>query len=148
MAIDWKSLKKEYETESSSVRLLSEKYSCHESSIKKKIKKNKWQRFSNSGLSSDKENEIIKENILKNHRMLWQKIREMHAKFLNEGGVENSKELKLYTEALEKIEKGERLAWNLDDNSENFKIDELFGLAEEMEQTLSHRRAGETLEGE
>lgn len=83
--------------------------------------------------------EIKKESIEKKHRLLWKKINNKFSKALKNGDEGELKSLKLSSEVLINIMKGEKLAWDISTSAEGASIDELFRYAKRMEQTFINK---------
>lgn len=139
MAIDWKSVREEFETTKLSFTELAGKYGRHPTTVRRRAKKEGWGRRAET--AGDKN----PEQVLNAHRRLLRGLRDEVERELGE------KEHNLTTDpkgvdALLKIFKSERQAWGIGEIGLEVRPDETSLVIKEMDESTVPPGTGTTLE--
>ncbi|MBI5643379.1 MAG: hypothetical protein HY954_07890 [Deltaproteobacteria bacterium] len=130
MGIDWPGIKKDLEKGAVSIREMALKYKCDRSTIRRRAKKEGWERRREAGEPGLKKNSRRDEpagldNVLDDHKSLWRGVKKRLIKGLHNNdaktGLEDLKVAKMAGEVLSNVIRGERMAWGVEageDNSE------------------------------
>ncbi len=155
MAIEWKSVRRDYELGGLSIEELTNLNRCKAATISMRAKKEGWRKSGERHEpeeSNDETDSSVKspELIIEGHRRLWSGLRELMELSLAElRGREDSegvKEKKALADLLMIIMKGERMAWGLDDTPAEVGGDDKEDTLREMERVTLSPGAGEAVE--
>ncbi len=135
MATDWKRVREDFETKRLSYAELARRYGCHPHTIRRRAKKEVWER-------GEKPNEVLKA-----HRGLLKGLRSKVGRELIEGFVKEPKDLKTGVDALLTIFEGERQAWGIGEVGCVIKPEETDHITKQMEDSTTPPGTGALMEG-
>lgn len=148
MVIDWDGVKKEFEAGGSSLSALAEKYGCHKDSVRRKAKKEGWQR----GQSSEqaRESEKSERGLPERHRNFWRGVEKRLARGLKtkdvKQGLEELKVAKTAADVISSIIRSKRLELGLDEASTENGADDNGAITAEMARVTASSGTEETLD--
>ncbi len=145
--MDWKSIRKNYEKDGLPVAELARRYGCHQSTIRRRAKKEGWSRKARKG-GLEPEELDPRLCMLHEHRKLWKDVKKRLSMGLEKGSMDDIKVAKTACDALSSLMKGEREVWGLDEIDYGGGLDEAMEIAAEMDTATVPPGTGASLEGE
>lgn len=149
MGIDWKGLKEEYESGEAPQKKLAEKYNCDSGTIRRKAKKEGWERKTVAGQcvrQPEKELPALPES----HRSFWRGVEKKLASGLKtkdlKKGLEELKVAKMAGEVISGMIRSKRLELGIDEAGAEKGIDEAGEIAGEMARVTASSGAEEAVD--
>lgn len=154
MAIDWKGVRREFESNTATLAGLAKAYGCRAETIRKKAAKEGWKkpaRNETEGAQGAAAREDGTQAALDDHKSLWRGVKKRLVAGLEtrdvKAGIEELKAAKLAGEVLTSVIKGERLAFGLSDG-EDGRAQEDDGITAQMDIATAPRGADTVVDGE
>ncbi len=130
MGIDWQKVREDFERGDISIRGLAKRYGCHESTVRRRAKKEGWRRRDGTSMKGGSEEKP--ENLLHEHRRLWKGVKKKLIKGLEESDHDELRIAKTACEVLSNVVKGERQAWGLEEYCDRELLDDAEEITKEM----------------
>jgi len=134
VGIDWDGVKKDYESGTESQRKLAEKYGCNSASIRRKARKDGWERKKAVRASAPFEREALA--LPGSHRSFWLGVEKKLASGLKtkdlKKGLEELKVAKMAGEVISGMIRSKRLELGIEEAGAEKGIDEAGEIAGEM----------------
>ncbi|MBI5885377.1 MAG: hypothetical protein HZB85_02200 [Deltaproteobacteria bacterium] len=154
MAIDWRGVKREFESNTLTLASLAKVYGCRADTIRKKAAKEGWKKTARKNTEDAHEPAAhidAPHSGLDDHRSLWRGVKKRLVAGLEtkdvKAGIEELKVAKLAGEVLTSVIKGERLALGLaEDEDDGAREDG--GLTGQMDGATAPRGADAAVDGE
>lgn len=148
MGIDWDGLKHEFESGQEALTQLAEKYGCHYDSIRRKARKEGWERKPREQRSSMPERRL--DILPERHRNFWKGVERMLARGLKtkdvKQGLEELKVAKMAGEVISSMIRSKRLELGLEEAAAEKGENEADLIAAEMAQATAPSGADEALD--
>lgn len=134
MVIDWKAVKKDFESGGLSLSAMADKYGCHKDSVRRKAKKEGWTR----GQPAEQASQAGKSErcLPERHRNFWRGVEKRLAKGLKtkdvKQGLEELKVAKTAADVISSIIRSKRLELGLDEGSTENGADDNGAITAEM----------------
>jgi len=148
VGIDWDGLKHEFESGQEALTQLAEKYGCHYDSIRRKARKEGWERKPREQRSSMPERRL--DILPERHRNFWKGVERMLARGLKtkdvKQGLEELKVAKMAGEVISSMIRSKRLELGLEEAAAEKGENEADLIAAEMAQATAPSGADEALD--
>ena len=148
MGIDWDGLKHEFESGREALTQLAEKYGCHYDSIRRKARKEGWERGPREQRSSMPERRL--DILPERHRSFWKGVERRLARGLKtkdvKQGLEELKVAKMAGEVISSMIRSKRLELGLEEAAAEKVVDDTDLIVTEMARVTAPSGADEALE--
>lgn len=145
MAIDWGAAKRSFEREGLTFEEVAGRQGCKAETVRRHALSDGWKRRP-CRLCTSPNIQTTPGEVVKSHRRLWKGLRKKVGTEIEKDEVVVEKELKVATDVLNTIIKGERQAWGLIDTADEVKRDETGHITKEMEYATVPPGAGKALD--
>lgn len=147
MRIDWEAIQKEFESGTSTLSALADRYCCHRDTIRRKAKKEGWKRGENPRQQND---EKIPVHRSERHRSFWKGVEKRLARGLKtkdvKQGLEELKVAKMAGEVISSMIRSKRMEMGLEEDSPEKGTDDAQDTLEEMARVTASSGAEEALD--